>query len=71
MSVMSGFMLAMTKWPEIQRKAQAEIDREVGHGRFPFFADRANLPYTTAVVKETCRSGLSTDAALILLNAHS
>ncbi|TDL15533.1 cytochrome P450 [Rickenella mellea] len=55
MSVSSGFMLAMVRWPEVQRKAQEEIDRVVGRSRFPVFADRANLPYTTAIVKETCR----------------
>ncbi|KAJ7163866.1 cytochrome P450 [Mycena crocata] len=55
MSVSSGFMLAMVRWPEVQKKAQAEIDRIVGRGRFPVFTDRDNLPYVTAVVKETCR----------------
>lgn len=31
--------------PEVQRKAQAEIDTVVGHGRLPTFADRDSLPY--------------------------
>lgn len=48
-------MLAMVRWPEIQKKAQEEIDRVIGRGRFPLFKDRASLPYVTAVVKETCR----------------
>lgn len=55
MAVTSGFMLAMTKWPEIQQRAQAEIDTVVGRGRFPTFSDRAALPYTVALVKEVCR----------------
>lgn len=55
MSVSSGFLLAMTRWPEIQKQAQAEIDQVVGRGRWPVFADRANLPYVTAIVKEVCR----------------
>lgn len=55
MSVSSVLMLALTAWPDIQRKAQEEIDRVVGRSRFPVFSDRVNLPYTTAVVKETCR----------------
>ena len=63
MSVSSGFMLAMCRWPEVQLKAQAEIDSVVGRSRFPVFADRVNLPYTTAVVKETCR-------LVILSQAH-
>ncbi|THU83604.1 cytochrome P450 [Dendrothele bispora CBS 962.96] len=55
MSVSSGFMLAMVRWPEIQKRAQEEIDRVVGRKRFPVFADSVNLPYVTAIVKETCR----------------
>ena len=55
MAVSSSFMLAMTKWQAIQQKAQAEIDRVIGRSRFPVFADRASLPYTTALVKEVCR----------------
>ena len=41
--------------PEIQRKAQAEIDRVIGNDRFPTLADRANLPYVDAVAKEVLR----------------
>ena len=41
--------------PEIQRKAQAEIDRVVGSDRFPTFADQPDLPYVDAVVKEVHR----------------
>ncbi|CAL1709868.1 unnamed protein product [Somion occarium] len=55
MSVCSGFMLAMTRWPEVQKRAQAEIDSVVGRSRWPEFKDRVNLPYVTAIVKETCR----------------
>ncbi|KAJ7482245.1 cytochrome P450 [Mycena galericulata] len=55
MSVCSVFVLAMTRWPEIQRKAQEEIDSYVGRSRLPLFIDREHLPYTTAIVKETCR----------------
>jgi cytochrome P450 len=45
----------MMMHPEIQRKAQAEIDRVVGSDRFPTFADQADLPYVDAVVKEVLR----------------
>ena len=41
--------------PEVQRKAQAEIDSVVGKDRLPDFADRDNLPYVEAVVKELIR----------------
>ena len=45
----------MVTHPEIQRKAQAEIDRVIGDDRFPTLADRANLPYVDAVAKEVLR----------------
>ena len=45
----------MTMHPEIQRKAQAEIDRVVGNDRFPTLADQPKLPYVDAVAKEVLR----------------
>lgn len=45
----------MTLEPGVQRKAQEEIDRVVGATRVPGVADRANLPYVDAVVKEILR----------------
>ncbi|TFY83648.1 hypothetical protein EWM64_g367 [Hericium alpestre] len=50
-----SFYLAMTLHPEIQTKAQAEIDAVVGNERLPTFADRPNLPYIDAIVKEVAR----------------
>jgi cytochrome P450 len=44
----------MAMYPDIQRKAQAEIDRVAGD-KLPTFNDRAELPYTDAVVKELLR----------------
>ncbi|KAJ6255808.1 hypothetical protein Dda_9418 [Drechslerella dactyloides] len=49
------FFLAMTLFPEVQRKAQEEIDGVVGCSRLPGFEDRENLPYVEAVLKETWR----------------
>ncbi|TDZ33336.1 O-methylsterigmatocystin oxidoreductase [Colletotrichum spinosum] len=45
----------MTQHPDVQAKAQAEIDRVVGTGRLPVISDRDNLPYVEAIVKETLR----------------
>lgn len=47
----------MTLFPDIQRRAQAEIDRVVGprSDRLPEFSDQESLPYITALVKETLR----------------
>ncbi|KAI6142730.1 cytochrome P450 [Pisolithus tinctorius] len=50
-----AFFLAMTLYPEVQRKAQAEIDAVVGSDRLPTFADRESLPYVEALVKEVYR----------------
>lgn len=45
----------MTLFPDIQKRAQAEIDSVVGPDRLPSFADRESLPYVEAVVKEVFR----------------
>ncbi|KAF5357112.1 hypothetical protein D9756_006792 [Leucocoprinus leucothites] len=49
------FFLAMVLHPEVQRKAQEELDSVLGHGRLPEFGDRETLPYLEAVVKEVFR----------------
>ncbi|KAK7394040.1 hypothetical protein QQX98_013171 [Neonectria punicea] len=54
-SALSCFFLAMTIFPEVQRKAQEEIDRVIGRDRLPTSADRQNLPYIEATVKEVLR----------------
>ena len=45
----------MAWYPEVQRKAQAEIDRVVGYSRLPDYSDQDELPYIQAVVKEVLR----------------
>ena len=52
---MHGFFLAMALYPEVQKKAQAEIDTVVGPHRLPDFEDRPSLPYINAIVKESMR----------------
>lgn len=49
------FLLAMVLHPEVQIKAQEEIDRVVGDSRLPDFSDREKLPYVEAVFRETFR----------------
>jgi cytochrome P450 len=48
-------MLAMVAFPEVQRRAQAEIDDVVGRDRLPTFADSPRLPFLRAVIKEVLR----------------
>ncbi|KAK6339245.1 hypothetical protein TWF718_008668 [Orbilia javanica] len=52
---LTSFIAAMVLFPEVQRKAQEEIDRVVGTDRLPTFDDREGLPYINAVVKEALR----------------
>ncbi|EGN98292.1 hypothetical protein SERLA73DRAFT_91572 [Serpula lacrymans var. lacrymans S7.3] len=54
-STFQVFVLAMFEHPEIQRKAQEEIDLVVGRDRLPDFSDRPSLPYVEALVRETLR----------------
>ncbi|KAI1100667.1 putative cytochrome P450 oxidoreductase OrdA-like protein [Jackrogersella minutella] len=54
-SSLACFFLAMTIYPEVQRKAQEEIDRVVGQDRLPTIKDREHLPYIEATMKEVLR----------------
>ncbi|THH00805.1 hypothetical protein EW026_g1781 [Hermanssonia centrifuga] len=49
------FFLMMARHPEIQRKAQAEIDSVVGHERLPDINDRDSLPYISQLITEVLR----------------
>jgi hypothetical protein len=54
-STVYSLFLAMTLFPDVQKKAQAEIDAVVGTDHLPAFADRNSLPYTEALVTEILR----------------
>ncbi|KAM0352989.1 hypothetical protein ACHAPU_001874 [Fusarium lateritium] len=54
-SSLACFFLAMMIYPEVQRKAQEEIDRVIGDKRLPATSDRSNMPYLDAMVKEVLR----------------
>ncbi|PFH48807.1 hypothetical protein AMATHDRAFT_49202 [Amanita thiersii Skay4041] len=55
LATIQSFFLAMAMFPEVQRKAQEEIDNVIGASQLPDFTDRSSLPYTDAVVKEAFR----------------
>ena len=50
-----GFVYAMLKHPDVQRKAQEELDRILEPGSLPTLYDEDSLPYTTAIVMEVLR----------------
>ncbi|KAF5353955.1 hypothetical protein D9756_007034 [Leucocoprinus leucothites] len=62
-STVQSYFMAMALHPEVQKKAQEELDRVLG-GRLPEFNDRPNLPYINAMVKESMRWQLVTPLAL-------
>ncbi|KZS94053.1 cytochrome P450 [Sistotremastrum niveocremeum HHB9708] len=49
------FVMAMMLYPEVQKKAQEQLDKLLQHDRLPTFEDMENLPYITALMKETLR----------------
>ena len=54
-STLYWWALAMIAFPEVQRRAQAELDSVVGRDRLPTFADASRLPYVCAIVREVLR----------------
>jgi len=50
-----AFVQAMLLYPDVQRKAQEEIDRVVGEDRLPTMEDEPKLQYIRSIVKESLR----------------
>lgn len=69
-SVLSTFFLAMTLYPSVLKRAQAEVDSVVGSDRFPSFSDKENLPYISAVMQESLRWGAVVPVGLPHLNSE-
>jgi cytochrome P450 len=53
--VFQNFVTIMAAYPEIQKKAQEEIDRVIGPDRMPELDDYEDLPYVQALVNEVHR----------------
>lgn len=49
------FVLAMLHYPEVQKKAQEELDCVLGVNQLPGFEHRDSLPYIEAIMLETLR----------------
>lgn len=54
-AIIRAFFLAMVMFPDVQRNAQREIDTVIGSDRLPGEQDQKNLPYISAIIKETLR----------------
>ncbi|KAI0291302.1 cytochrome P450 [Russula brevipes] len=54
-SSMSSLFLALTLYPEVQKRAQAELDSVISRDRLPIFEDKQRLPYIEAICKELTR----------------
>ncbi|KAI9446207.1 cytochrome P450 [Lactarius indigo] len=54
-TALGWWAVAMVAQPEIQKRAQAELDAIVGRARPPTFSDIPELHYIQAIVKETLR----------------
>jgi hypothetical protein len=64
-SSMTSFFLALALFPQVQRRAQAELDVVVGRDRLPTFDDRPRLPYIEALCKELMRWQMVTPLGMI------
>ena len=54
-SSMYSLFLALVLFPQVQRRAQAELDAVIGRDRLPSFDDRPRLTYIEALCKELLR----------------
>lgn len=55
LSTLHSLMLALILHPDVQKRAQAELDSVLHRERLPTYADRPSLPYIDAMVKESLR----------------
>ncbi len=59
-SSISSLFVALTLYPEVQRRAQAQIDSVVSRDRLPTLDDKSRLPYIEAICKELLRWQVAT-----------
>ncbi|KAL5496045.1 hypothetical protein ACEPAH_3138 [Sanghuangporus vaninii] len=54
-TALTVFFFMMVSNQHVQRRAQEEIDKNIGHDCLPSFSDRASLPFIDCIVKEVLR----------------
>jgi cytochrome P450 len=52
---MSSLFIALSLYPEVQKRAQVELDSVVSRDRLPTFEDKSRLPYIEAMCRELIR----------------
>jgi len=63
-AILRRFVYAMAANPQMQRRAQEELDALTGDGRLPTLEDLPSLPYLEAIIKECFRWQSSLPTAL-------
>jgi hypothetical protein len=53
-AVILWFLARIASHPEVQARANAELDKVVGRDRWPNAEDEHRLPYIRAIIKEVC-----------------
>ena len=54
-SALSSLFLALVLYPEVQKRAQTELDTVIARNRLPTFDDRPRIPYIDALCRELLR----------------
>lgn len=70
-SALICFFLVMSLHPEIQKRAQSEIDAVTGGQRLPLCADLEHLPYLRRVMQEILRWGTVAPLGLYILRTRT
>ena len=52
---MDALFLVLILYPEVQKRAQAELDSVISRDRLPTYDDKLRLPYIEAISKELVR----------------
>jgi hypothetical protein len=52
---MSSLFIALALYPDVQKRAQAELDSVLSRDRLPTYDDKSRLPYIEAMCKELLR----------------
>jgi len=69
-SSMYSLFLVLVLFPQVQRRAQAELDAVIGRDRLPMFDDRPRLPYIEAFCKELMRWNMVTPTGTSFPESH-